>query len=95
MTLPLGEDIAGYSEKRKIRTVLAGNGLGTGDFQKSILENLLSDRRIERLVIDADGLNNIALYPGLALAMKNSGAEKILTPHIGEMARLVNRRCMG
>jgi NAD(P)H-hydrate epimerase len=91
LTIPLGEDIAGYSEKRKIRTALAGNGLGTGDFQKSILKNLLSDRHIERLVIDADGLNNIALYPGLALAMKNSQAERILTPHIGEMARLVNR----
>ena len=89
-TFPSGK-ISQDIPKRKIRTVLAGNGLGTGDFQKSILENLLSDRRIERLVIDADGLNNIALYPGLALAMKNSGAEKILTPHIGEMARLVNR----
>jgi NAD(P)H-hydrate epimerase len=55
------------------------------------MEFILSGSHIERLVIDADGLNNIAESAELELMLKNSLSDKILTPHIGEMARLVHR----
>ncbi len=98
ITLPLNADnteetikiLGGFIKERKIRTVLAGNGFGTGPFQKSLMQFLLANGQLERLVIDADGLNNIAGDRDLALMLKNSKMDKILTPHIGEMARLLN-----
>jgi NAD(P)H-hydrate epimerase len=91
LTFPIGGDIEGFIRQRRIRTVLAGNGFSTGMFQKSLMEFILSGSHIERLVIDADGLNNIADSTELELMLKNSPSDKILTPHIGEMARLVHR----
>lgn len=41
-----------------------------------------------KLIIDADGLNSLARY-GVKV-LKNTGAEVLITPHIGEMARLCN-----
>ncbi len=77
--------------RRKIKSVLAGNGFGTGNFQKMILDFLLNCRALKCLVIDADGLNNLALDEGLAKSLRNTKAETILTPHVGEMARLVRK----
>jgi len=66
------------------KTVLAiGPGLG---LQHDLVARLLRDSSVPT-VIDADGLNSIAGTDFLG-----RGVETILTPHPGEMARLVGRR---
>ena len=63
-----------------------GPGVGIGPGVKSVLETLLKIENL-RLVIDADGLNNLAKlgdWPDFCRA------DVILTPHPGEMKRLWN-----
>jgi NAD(P)H-hydrate epimerase len=63
------------------KTVLAvGPGLGPA---KELLENLMGEAKIP-MIIDADGLNSIA-----GTDFQGRGVETILTPHPGEMARLI------
>jgi NAD(P)H-hydrate epimerase len=63
------------------KTVVAiGPGLGPA---KELLEHLMSEVKVP-MVIDADGLNSIA-----GTDFKGRGLQTILTPHPGEMARLV------
>ncbi|MCE5340501.1 MAG: NAD(P)H-hydrate dehydratase [Planctomycetaceae bacterium] len=93
-TISLAEDSSGKISAKAADVILNaieendvvafGPGIGVSGGIKSILENLL---RIEnlRLVIDADGLNNIATLKGW---QKINKANLILTPHPGEMKRL-------
>ena len=75
------ESLEHFSLEKK--TVLAvGPGLGPA---KELLANLMSEAKIP-MVIDADGLNSIA-----GTDFRGRGVETILTPHPGEMARLVGR----
>jgi len=62
-----------------------GMGLGCNEDTYSRLKQLLLSYG-GKLIIDADGLNSLAKY-GLD-ALKDSKAEIILTPHVGEMSRL-------
>ena len=63
------------------KTVLAvGPGLGAA---RELLEKLMREAKVP-MVIDADGLNSIA-----GTDFRGRGVETILTPHPGEMARLV------
>ncbi|MDO8281166.1 MAG: NAD(P)H-hydrate dehydratase [Thermodesulfovibrionia bacterium] len=76
-----------FLEKRG--TVLAiGPGI-SNDKEISALVCELIIRSHVPIVIDADGLNAIA---GKTSILKRSGAPVILTPHSGEMARLLNRK---
>lgn len=93
-TISLAEDTHGKISGNAINTILEivndnnilaiGPGLGTSRDIRSILEVLLKQNDL-KLVIDADGLNNLA-------AIKNwpekLNANLILTPHPGEMKRL-------
>jgi NAD(P)H-hydrate epimerase len=73
------ETLEGFSLERK--SVLAvGPGLGVN---RPLVERLLRDATVP-LVIDADGLNSIA-----GTDFRGRGMETILTPHPGEMARLM------
>ncbi|MCX5633787.1 MAG: NAD(P)H-hydrate dehydratase [Phycisphaerae bacterium] len=93
-TIPLAEDSSGKISAKAVDTVLKaveendivafGPGVGVSGGVKTILENLL---RLDglRLVIDADGLNNLALLKNWSDINK---ANLILTPHPGEMKRL-------
>ena len=65
--------------------VLIGCGLGQNNNIKSLIP-LLVDGAKKPLVIDADGIN--ALTTNINV-LKRSEAPKILTPHPGEMARLL------
>ena len=67
--------------------IVLGPGMGTGDHTKTILRLVLSSTDVP-LVIDADGINVIAQYPDM---LKNHKNNLILTPHLGEMARLVKK----
>ena len=66
--------------------VLAGPGLSTSKTAEKILKTVLKCAP-ERLVIDADGLNIISKSTVLRHKIP---ANAILTPHLGEMARLTS-----
>lgn len=93
-TIPLAEDSSGKISAKAVDTVLKaveendvvafGPGVGIANGVKAVLENLLRLDGV-RLVIDADGLNNLAALPDWPNICK---ANVILTPHPGEMKRL-------
>ena len=75
-------------------TVLAiGPGMGQSPSTARFLTGLLSDTKIPA-VLDADALNLLASNPQLLAKiskMGKAGRILVLTPHPGEMARLVNK----
>ena len=93
-TLALPEDGAGRISSKAINIILEavsendavafGPGIGISGALRSILETLLEQENL-RLVIDADGLNNLAGIKNWPARLK---AKLILTPHPGEMKRL-------
>ena len=92
-TIPLAEDNAGRISARAINTILDaagendvlafGPGVGVSTALQSVLQTLLEQQL--RLVIDADGLNNLSKIKNFPAKLK---AKLILTPHPGEMKRL-------
>ncbi|MGO8760889.1 MAG: NAD(P)H-hydrate dehydratase [Desulfobaccales bacterium] len=66
-------------------TLALGPGLGTHPETRDLVRRLVQDLP-QPMVIDADGLNNLA---GAAAGLKNAAGPRILTPHPGEMARLI------
>jgi hydroxyethylthiazole kinase-like uncharacterized protein yjeF len=66
-------------------TLALGPGLGTHPETRDLVRRLAQDLP-QPMVIDADGLNNLA---GAAEALKDAAGPRILTPHPGEMARLL------
>lgn len=66
-------------------TVLIGCGLSAEGYAEQLLRNVIKNYN-GRLVIDADGLN---LLSRNIECIKNSKADIVLTPHPGEMARLM------
>jgi hydroxyethylthiazole kinase-like uncharacterized protein yjeF len=92
--IPLPEDNAGRIAASAINTILDlipdndclafGPGLGITQGVGSILQRLLEQKGL-RLIIDADGLNNLSKINDWP---SQSKAEIILTPHPGEMKRL-------
>ncbi|MGI6071214.1 MAG: NAD(P)H-hydrate dehydratase [Blautia sp.] len=65
----------------------AGPGLGTEEDSRRLLEYLLTHCK-KSMVLDADALNLLSLYPQLQSYL---GPHCILTPHLGEMSRLTGR----
>jgi hydroxyethylthiazole kinase-like uncharacterized protein yjeF len=98
MTEPLAETAAGsvaleaaerVLELAGERDVLAiGPGLGSADESTRALMRVVTSKRQRPMVIDADGLNALAPWPE-DLRGTNE-LPMILTPHPGEMARLVS-----
>ncbi len=93
-TIALPEDSHGRISAKAINQILEtinendclafGPGLGISSALRSILKILLEQDKL-RLVIDADGLNNLAGIKNWPNQLK---ASLILTPHPGEMKRL-------
>ncbi|MHC4595184.1 MAG: NAD(P)H-hydrate dehydratase [Planctomycetota bacterium] len=93
-TIALPEDGVGRISAKAINTILDavgendavafGPGIGVSGGLRSVLETLLEQEGL-RLIIDADGLNNLAALKEWPAKLK---AELILTPHPGEMKRL-------
>jgi ADP-dependent NAD(P)H-hydrate dehydratase len=93
-TIALPEDGDGRISAKAIHAVLEaigendavafGPGIGTSGAIRSVLEILLEQQPL-RLIIDADGLNNLA---GIKNWLARLKAKLILTPHPGEMKRL-------
>ncbi len=93
-TIGLPEDSTGRISAKAINQILDaasdndvlafGPGVGTSGALRSILESLIEQEQL-RLVIDADGLNNLSSIKDWPDKLK---AGLILTPHPGEMKRL-------
>jgi ADP-dependent NAD(P)H-hydrate dehydratase len=93
-TIPLPEDNDGKIAANAINAILNfipdndclafGPGVGITGEVRSVLEKLLSQKGL-RLVIDADGLNNLSKINDWP---EQTSAEVIITPHPGEMKRL-------
>lgn len=66
--------------------VAVGPGIGIGTIQQMIVEQVIESKI--PAVIDADGINNIAADERVK---KNFHKKLILTPHLGEMSRLINK----
>ena len=88
-TIPGGAAITLRSQLHGFSTAVFGPGLGNTDDTRSLTWALLPDFGIELArgcVIDADALNALASMPDAA---ERTPANAILTPHPGEMARLL------
>ncbi len=95
-TLPLPQDDSGrlahvalpvLQQEAQTQDVLAiGPGLGRSDTLSALLADLLGQLS-QPIVLDADGINAFAHQP--AKLRPPSGAPRIITPHPGEFARLV------
>lgn len=77
-------DVLDAAEKSDV--VMVGCGIGVGYAQSLIVTSLL-DFKDKPVIIDADGLNNLAECVNI---LKKAKANVLLTPHPGEMARLLN-----
>ncbi len=93
-TIPLPEDPAGRISAKATNAILDaaenndvlafGPGVGTSTALRSVTKTLVSQRDLP-LVVDGDGLNNLAAIKGWPDAVT---AHLVLTPHPGEMKRL-------
>lgn len=94
MTIPLMDEETEAGGEAALRQVLeasadviaVGPGLGTGPWQQALVWGLL-ERSGAPLVLDADALNVCATDPARLVA--RDGLDVVITPHPGEMARLV------
>lgn len=71
----------------QLNCVVIGPGLGQSSTAITLLEFWLAQTM--PMLIDADALNLIAKHPHLAIICKNRHAETVITPHVGEAARLL------
>ena len=95
MTVPLLEDEQGRAAlvnadhlptlTERISVIALGPGLGTGGETPDLVRRIVSSTTLP-LVLDADGLNAFA---GHADLLNGHGRTLVLTPHPGEMARLL------
>jgi len=72
--------------------VAIGPGWGTDDARMELLRRILRSAR-KPIVLDADGLNNLSQLPNwteLVDRRTNRGDALVLTPHPGEMQRLLD-----
>lgn len=72
--------------KTKADAIAIGPGIGVNRKAKKLISTLAA--RPTTLVIDADGINNLAQNPK---RLKKAKAKVILTPHPGEMSRLIKK----
>lgn len=95
MTLPVAENVAGALTSAalpdltaflsKANALVLGPGLGTHTETVTCVHTLLQ-RTTVPVVLDADGLNSIADNPAV---LKTCQAPVIMTPHPGELSRLL------
>ncbi|MBI5400111.1 NAD(P)H-hydrate dehydratase [Candidatus Saganbacteria bacterium] len=80
-----------YDEIKKIKADVAaiGPGLTTQPETADLVKKLITDLKARFIVLDADGLNCIADNPAI---LKKSKSKIIITPHPGEMSRLIGKK---
>ena len=67
--------------------IVVGPGLGKAPYVRLLVQTVLLSAYVP-IIVDADGLNAVAEYPHLAGYFTEN---VIVTPHLGEMARLTGR----
>lgn len=97
MTLPLADDGQGVLPAAAFDAVAQaaggkscvalGPGMGTALTTRTLVHRMVKELQLP-MVIDADGLNNLAGHLEL---LAQRGAATVLTPHPGEMARLTGQ----
>lgn len=105
MTLPLADDGSGMLSYKAIDQILAfaaqkadviaiGPGIGVSDNTGKIMNELIRKSTLP-MVIDADGINSLSRAignrQGAIGLLRKAKSPVILTPHAGEMARLLQR----
>jgi NAD(P)H-hydrate epimerase len=99
MTLPLPDNISGEASLsafriikdflKKIDLLVIGPGMGRQASTQNLIKKIIAQVNIP-LVIDADGINALTKNPRILLRnRKKQRREIIITPHLGEMARLL------
>lgn len=101
MTLPLPETREGTLSKRAYKKItgfarkcdglVIGPGLSQNSRTQSLIRSLIKDLKIP-MVIDADGLNALAGHLKILRARSSRQRATIITPHPGEMARLISKK---
>ncbi len=70
----------------KFSSIVVGMGMSINNNTTSLIEQILKIKL--PMVIDADGLNNLAKIPDFEKILIKRKQPTVLTPHIGEMSRL-------
>ena len=78
------EELAKLSQ---LNCVVIGPGFGQSNTAMTLLEFWLV--QTVAMLLDADALNLIARHPHLAAICRSRQAETVITPHVGEAARLL------
>jgi NAD(P)H-hydrate epimerase len=86
LSVKSGDLISGFLKKRA-NVLAVGPGLSNDEEISKLVCRLITELKVP-IVIDADGLNAIA---GKTAVLRKSRAPLILTPHTGEMARLLRQ----
>lgn len=73
--------------------VAIGPGIGKEKSAQECLQTVILQSELP-LLIDADGLNLLAENKGLQQSLTDRTSEVILTPHVGELARLTDKSVM-
>lgn len=94
---PMGENEKGTFSSNSIDDILSklpwansialGCGLGVNEDTKSLVSEVIKNSEVP-IVLDADGINSII---GNIDLLKDSKAPIVLTPHPGEMSRLIGK----
>ncbi|QHI71271.1 NAD(P)H-hydrate dehydratase [Aminipila terrae] len=75
-------------DRQRYDAIAAGPGLGEDSEDADLIGKLLKEYE-GTFVLDADGLNQIAIN-NMQEKLKNASCKVIITPHIGEAARLLS-----
>ncbi|HWF81197.1 MAG TPA: NAD(P)H-hydrate dehydratase [Streptosporangiaceae bacterium] len=81
-----GDPAAAVDSAGRVQAWAAGPGLGTGDEARALIGAVLATSL--PVLVDADGLTVLAAHKDLLT--RPAGAETLITPHAGELARLLN-----
>lgn len=84
-----GEDLKEDKDLEWADVIVVGPGLGSSSKAREIMHFLLKNGNVP-LVLDADGLNFISRDDELADLLKKYKESVIMTPHVGEAARLLH-----
>lgn len=88
LSLKAEEEIRKFSQK--VDALVLGPGLSTAKETQQLVKKLIKKISLP-LVIDADALNALAGYLSLLRSATRDRRPVIITPHPGEMARLIGR----
>jgi len=82
------KEIEDIIKNGKFTSIVVGMGMSISEENQKVVETIL--KQDKPILIDADGLNNLAKIENFKDLLKSRSIPAVLTPHIGEMSRLTN-----